>query len=412
MEGEMETRPLLSVVIPTRNRIPYAVSAIQSILEIPDRRLELVVQDNSESRELETWVHTSIHDSRLQYRHNESPLSFVGNFNAATEAATGEYVCFIGDDDGVNPEIMEAVEWAREENIDCLAVRQTASYLWPDTSVPSTIFSSGSGGSLTITEFRGSLVEADIEEELRRFLRNGALYYPLFDLPKLYHGIVNRRCLEAVRQKTGAYFGGLSPDIFASLSIACVAQRVTVVDYPLTIPGACKVSGSVLEGSIKRHSKRLEDAPHLCHRGSYEWCEVVPRVYSVETIWADSGIAALRAMGRDDLLRELNLSRLAACCIGANRGIAAPLLRDLFRGLRIMGKNRVIGGLQFGCSLLTGPAIKFARRAWNRFLMMIGQRALHTINGLENMVEVTHALTRHLKENGKSFADCVARNIR
>ena len=59
-----------------------------------------------------------------------------------------------------------------------------------------------------------------------------------FNLPKLYHGLVRRRCLQAIHEKTGAYIGGLSPDIFASLSIACVAQRVMVTDYPLTIPGA------------------------------------------------------------------------------------------------------------------------------------------------------------------------------
>src|SRR5207237_1455972 len=101
-----------------------------------------------------------------------------------------------------------------------------------------------------------------------------------------------------VREKAGAYFGGLSPDVFVSLASACVARRVAVTDYPLTIPGACSTSGSLVEGAIKRHSRNLEDAPHLRWRGEYRWCELVPPIYCRETIWVDSGVAALRAMGR------------------------------------------------------------------------------------------------------------------
>jgi glycosyltransferase involved in cell wall biosynthesis len=410
MERKSEALPLLSIVIPTRNRIPYAISAIQSILEVSDPRLELVVQDNSESRDLEVWIQTNIHDSRLRYNYYGRPLSFVDNFNAAVELATGEYICIIGDDDGVNPEILEAASWAKHENVDALVVKQLPHYLWKGTGITSTLFTKVPGGFLSVSGFRGSIIDADMEKEMRKLVRNGGLYYLKFNLPKLYHGIVHRRCLKVVKEKVGAYFGGLSPDIFASLAIACVAKNVAVIDYPLTIPGACKSSGSIVEGAIKKHSKKLEDAPHFRYRGEYRWCELVPRVYSVETIWADSGVAALRAMGRNDLVQELNLPKLAAYCIGANRGVARPVLRDLFMGLRIMRKNLVIGAIQFAWSLLLlimGSGVKFARRVWNRFLIIIGMKVVRKIDGLENMVEASHALTRYLKENGCSFSDCV-----
>ena len=52
MEQDNPTCPLLSIAIATRNRIPYAISAIQSILEISDPRLELVVQDNNDRIDL------------------------------------------------------------------------------------------------------------------------------------------------------------------------------------------------------------------------------------------------------------------------------------------------------------------------------------------------------------------------
>jgi len=403
MERQREDSPLLSIVIATRNRIPYAISAIQSILEIQDTRLELVVQDNSDSRGLEAFVKDNLRDGRLRYQYTQSPLSFVGNFNAAVEMATGEYVCVIGDDDGVNPEILDAAAWAKSNSVDCLAIKTMVGYLWQGTGVSSTLFTKIVGGTLSIWDFRGFIMEANAEDEMQKFVRNGAASYLDLDLPKLYHGLVHRRCLQAIHRKTGAFFGGLSPDIFASLAIACVAGRVVTTDYPLTIPGACAVSGSVLEGSLKRHSRKLEDAPHLRHRGYYQWCELVPRVYTVETLWADSGINALLAMGRNDLVRQLNRPKLAAYCILANSGVTRAVLRDLFKGMLAEHENQALGLVRLIWCLITGPGLKFASRVWNRLLLITGKRSVRNIDGLESMTDVTHALVGYLNQGGLRF---------
>jgi hypothetical protein len=322
--------------------------------------------------------------------------------------ATGEYLCLIGDDDGVNPEIIEAADWVKREDLDSLTVKKEAGYLWPGSGLSSTIFTKTAGGILSISDFIGSIIEVDVEKEMRKLLHNGGLYYKNFNFPKLYHGLVHRRCLKAIYERTGSYFGGLSPDIFASLAIACVAKRVAVTDYPLTISGVC-LKSSTADARKGRHTGRLEDAPHLRDRGEYHWSELVPRVYSVETIWADSGIAALRAMGRDDLVQEINLPKLAAYCIMANRGVTGVVLRDLFKGRRITGKNPVIGAIQFTWALLSDYSVKFVRRVWNRILMIVGKRVVHSIDGVENMVEASHALTRYLKENARCFSRCLYR---
>lgn len=402
----MTARPLLSIVIASKNRVPYAISAIQSILEIADPRLELVIQDNSDSRDLELFTQNEIRDVRLRYRYTPPPFSSIDNFNAAVELATGDYVCVIGDDDGVNPEILEAAAWAKSEDLDSLAIRHRASYLWAGTIVPATLFTKPTGGSLTVSSFQGSIRDTDLEAEMRKLVRNGGVYYLNFDLPKLYHGLVHRRCLETVHARSGAYFGGLSPDIFASLAIACVAKRVAVTDYPLTIPGACRVSSSVIEG-LERHSTKLEDAPHFRDRGEYRWSPLVPRIYMKETIWVDSAIAALRAMGREDLVGQLNVPKLAACCIRANPGVARPVLRHLIDTTQTNGSGQVVGAIQFGWSLITGSGVRFAKRAWHGVRLILGVTHIHRIEGLPNMVEASHALTRFLKATNQSFAASV-----
>ena len=124
----------------------------------------------------------------------------------------------------------------------------------------------------------------------------------------------------------------------------------------------------------------------------------------------DSGVAALRAMEREDLVRQLNLPKLAAYCIAANKGVTRPVLRDLFMGMRIMRQNPVIGGVNFTWNLLilmTGSGLRFARRIWNCVLIIMGIRVVPGIHRLANMVEASHALSRHIKENGCSFSDCL-----
>jgi len=406
MKYKNNVLPSLSVVIPTRNRIPYAISTIQSILEIPDPRLELVVQDNSDSRDLEFYVHESIKDKRLRYRYTPPPLSLIDNFNAAMELATGKYVCLIGDDDGVNPEILEAAVWAEANDLDALSSRCIPAFLWNNTGLSSTLFSRFEGGELSIKEFSRKILVADVRREVYKLIRNGGVYYHSFFVPKLYHGLVRRRCMDDIHEKIGAYFGGLSPDIFSVLAISEIAERTLFIDYPLTIAGVCPDSG----GTYKKKGKfkgSVGDTFLMRDRGQYHWCELVPRVYCAETIWVDSGVAALRAMGRDDLVQELNLPKLAAYCIGANRGIKEPVLREMFIGLRRMGKSPVVGAMQFAWSLLTGPGIKFFWQAWNRLQVIMGMKIIHRVNGLENMIQVSHALTRCLKKNGYSFSDCV-----
>ncbi len=413
MQAEAGRRPLLSVVVPTRNRTECVTSAIQSILEIQHPGLELVVQDNSDGRDLAAWIQANVRDARLRYSYTERPLSFIHNFDAAAHCATGEYLVFIGDDDGVNPEIMEAASWAQSKDLDALVVRPSAGYLWRGTGMASTLFTAVTGGVLTIGKFSGCVNDVDVENEMRRLVRNGGLYYLDTNLPKLYHGLVHRRCLAAVHERTGSYFGGLSPDTYASLAIACVARKVSAIDYPLTIPGASKASGAIIEGSIKKHSKELRDAPHFRHRGEYQWCEFVPRVYTVETLWVDSSVAALRAMGREDLVRSLNLPKLAAYCIRSNRGVVRPVVRDLALGLRRMGKSLLLGALQFLWNLALlgiGAGATYVRRALTRIRIILGAEVFRKIGGLDGMVEASNALTRYLRENGYRFADCILKS--
>jgi glycosyltransferase involved in cell wall biosynthesis len=410
MEIKGLSNPLLSIVIPTKNRIHYVKSAITSILEISDERIELVIQDNSDSNELLLWINKEIKDARLIYNYSTLPLSFVANFSEGVSLSKGEYVCVIGDDDGINPNIINVAEWMKYSDIDCLSTRISANFVWGDAEVPTTLFTKVTGGVLTVSELNGILIETNPLNELHSYVQGGLINYLDFNLPKIYHGIVKRKCLDQVKNIAGTYFGGLSPDIFAAISIACVANNVFVTDYPFTISGVCGVSASIVEGLLKKNSKKLEDAPHLKNRGHYEWSELVPKVYCVETIWADSAIAALKSMGKIDLLNQINVIKLSASCINSNSGIWNEVVSTLKKVCLLRNQNFILTYILFLFHLFLLKLKKvnlFFNRVTNRILIIMGKQRIHRIDNLLNINEATYALIKYLVEKKFIFTGFV-----
>lgn len=402
--------PLLSIVIPTRNRQKYAVSSIESILRITDPGLEIVVQDNSDTPELEGLLSQNFQDSRLRYSYTSIPLSFIDNFDAAVRLATGEYVCLIGDDDGVNPEIMEAVRWAKVNGIDTIKPSNSASYLWPESGISATRFTdiSQKTGCMTISPFSGKIIYPDNELELRKVVQKGGQEYYKTEIPKLYLGIVKRECLDCVCEKTGSYFGGLSPDIYIAVSIANMAKNSVSIDYPLILPGACPESGSV-KSRVGGHTGNLEDAPHFKYREPYEWADRVPRFYSVQTIWADSTIAALQDIGREDLIEIFNVPFLVANCLWLHPRYTKVILRDFYRALRLLGNSSVFGTIQLAFSFLAGPLRLFFNRIVNRLqIILFGKSSFIQIQNINNILEATDRLVRYLEETKCSFKTCIS----
>jgi glycosyltransferase involved in cell wall biosynthesis len=394
------TPPLLSIVIATKNRQKYAISAIESILSLNDNRIEVVIQDNSDTDELNSALSKYSTDKRLCYRYVSKPLSFIGNFNAALELSKGEYICVIGDDDGINPEIIDAALWAKQNNIDALVGSVSANYRWSGTGAPDTLFTKMTGSTLTLAHFNGKIVNQPIESSLIAFMKNGGTNYLDFSLPKLYHGIVSRECLETIKSKTGAYLKGLSPDIYASIALSCVVKNVIMVDYPLTIPGVCAESGSITEGQIKKHSKKLENAPHFKNRGDYTWSLEVPGIYCVQTIWADSSFAALREMERVDLIEMFNKYKLYAQIIFADTALAKEVINHMILGNE---KNKLQSVFDYFHLLYALFVIYFknfiVKRSLGRLLIVLHIRRLDIINNISDINMAMITLEKYLNIN-------------
>lgn len=390
---------LLSILIATKNRQIYCHSAVKSILEIANQNIEVIVQDNSDDQTLKDMLKEFDDDKRLVYQYTPPPFSSIDNFNAALHLANGEYVCLIGDDDGINPEIIEATQWAKDNNVEALVGNIKANYRWSNTGAPDTFFTKMTGATLTIQGFDGKVELVDIKNSLNKLMENGCTNYLDFPFPKLYHGVVKMSVLDKIKAETGEYLKGLSPDIYSAITLACNVNKLVFIDYPLTIPGVCGQSTSITEGQLKKHSKRIEDAPHFRDRGDYNWSKEVPRIYCVQCIWADSGFAALREMGRHDLIEKFNKYSLYA-----NILIADPSLKDLLQEtVDEQIKNDKFDSLQFKLARLSNTAKSIFTRGTRRLKIMLKITDYVILNELTDMSLASQGLSNYLKKHQLSF---------
>ncbi|RBW54257.1 hypothetical protein DS884_17540 [Tenacibaculum sp. E3R01] len=320
----MEKRSaLLSILIATKNRIPYCIKVIDKILDFTNQDFELIVQDNSDSLELFDYA-GKIKDQRFRYNYTAPPFSSIDNFNKVISLAKGSYVCLIGDDDCITSEIFEAVKWANENNIDSIVPSLKAVYWWPDAT-KNIKGKEKDNGLLEISNISSNIKEYSTTGEVEKLMKSGGQNYMDLNLPKLYHGIVKRKYLNLIKEKTGHYVGGLSPDIYLAVALSSFINKIVKIDYPLTIPGICIASTSA-DSATKKNTSKLEDAPHFRDRGEYFWAKEVPRFYSGINIWADSAIASLHDMEEHLLVRKFNVMSLSSILLKRHKNYKEEII--------------------------------------------------------------------------------------
>lgn len=120
-----EVLPLVSVIIPTRNRRAFLEEAIESVKAQTYPNWELVVVDDCSEDDTWAWLssleHSSIRAVRLE-RHSERSAAR----NRGLAEASGEYVLFLDDDDLLTPRALECLMQAAERHPEAVGVAGAA----------------------------------------------------------------------------------------------------------------------------------------------------------------------------------------------------------------------------------------------------------------------------------------------
>jgi hypothetical protein len=161
-------------------------------------------------------------------------------------------------------------------------------------------------------------------------------------MPKLYHGFVKREYFENLKSLTGDYLFGSSPDVSASVLLSKSCDSYVETNIPLTIPGAS--SGSNTGRAAKNnHFGKLED--ELQTKDFIQsWPEFLPRIFTVETVWAHSAIVSFSNLEKEEL--NFNFIKLYSLVLVNNRG-SYVYLKDLIIKLSFFKKIKLIYQILF-----------------------------------------------------------------
>jgi glycosyltransferase involved in cell wall biosynthesis len=317
----MNNRPLLSIAIPTKNRQYYCIEVIKHILAYKNNDFELVIQDNSDDKTVEDFI-SKLDDSRLKYVYTNEAISSVENMSRSIALTSGEYVCMIGDDDIVLPTIFEYAAYMKTNNIDSICPGYIPEYFWPNEEINNT-------GTLKIIRkiFMKEHEQINPINRLEKLFKNGIINYQMYKLPRVYHGLIKKETLNKIYNKIGAYFGGLSPDIYSTVALSSLVEKHVLINNAISIAGVCPQS-TTSQSRLGGHKGELKMAPHLKNNVDYRWNDLIPAFYSVETIWAETAVTAAIDFEVKNLIPLFDIDKFYLYALYANRDIKKIIYRE------------------------------------------------------------------------------------
>jgi glycosyltransferase involved in cell wall biosynthesis len=291
-------QPLLSVIIPTKNRYKYLKNLVLYLAEIKSDELEIIIQDNSDDNSDFLEFIESNEITQIEYFYLSKTMSIIDNCDLAVKNSKGKYVCFLGDDDFISGQIVDVVKIMNETSIDSLSCH-AARYNWPDLLEVQPNLS-----SLSVYD-KKDIMYYLIEPIQRLKVLLETQQYSLHTLPKLYHGVVSRNVLDEIYDKCGSYFPGFSPDIANAVGVCLFSTRHLHINLPLIVAGFGLNSAAGL-GARKLHVKKVDEVKMLPSNTKERWDSRIPYVWTGNSVWAASIIEALCRLDKIDLIHKVS----------------------------------------------------------------------------------------------------------
>lgn len=317
----MEKRPLLSIVVPTKNRYIYLKELIKLVKGFNEPEIELVIQDNSDDNTEILGFLEDLKFDGVKYFYDKRNIPATENADKAILNSTGEYVCFIGDDDGIMHWIVTAVEYMKRKGIDSL-IANKPNYLWPD--IKSAVVDCA--GTLDIILPTSKIRQIDVLKELNIVQHKGFL--TMGNLPRVYHGIIKRDALNTLYEQTGTFFPGPCPDMSNAVGLSYIVKKHIVFDFPIIISGAGYNSAAGM-GARHKHSAKISEVSFLPKNTEDEWERTIPKYWLPQTIWPNTAIKALRNTGHSNMVNNTNFAMIYGAIIAFNPkmfGIVLPYI--------------------------------------------------------------------------------------
>ncbi len=230
----------LTVIIPTRERAETLIHTLRTVVEQSYTNLEIIVSDNASSDQTIDVV-KSYSDSRIKYINTGKRLGMSENYEFALSQVTGDYVMYLGDDDGLLPNACLDV-------VKILNATSSKAVIWNkcDYNWASSIFLSNHISIFVCN----NLITID-SKILLKAVANGVTSYGR--LPVVYSGFVSMNSINNIRKKTGRFFHSITPDVYSGIVLAEELNQYLYSFRPFSINGgSAKSTGQTTMSNNER----------------------------------------------------------------------------------------------------------------------------------------------------------------
>ncbi len=228
-------QPMFSVLLPTKDRLELLQEAISTVTRQKFQSWQIVVSDNASKSDIKSYV-DSLSDKRIKYIRSDEPLSVTENWNKATEAADGEWIVMLGDDDGLTPNYFERM-FSYINQLDKPDLIYHGAY---HLAFPNVLTSYPNGALIDVTvmqpifdnRYMPCMLPKDEAEKIVRAALDMRLSFSF----NMQYFLFRRTFLMRLKEY-GPVFQGPYPDFYLSNLSFLKAEKIGLLPFPMTIIG-------------------------------------------------------------------------------------------------------------------------------------------------------------------------------
>jgi glycosyltransferase involved in cell wall biosynthesis len=225
----------ISVLIPSRNRLSLLQAAVETVRRQANSDWEIVISDNHSDEDYAAYVRT-LNDPRIVFRRTEQFVSVTENWNRCFDAATGDYIVMLGDDDGLTPHYMERMRAliAQFDHPDFI-YHSAWHYVYPDALLaePESRLVDITPMTTWFADISGPMVLPK-EKSLHGAL-NALAMRSLYGFNMQYF-LFSAAFIKTLKQY-GPVFQGPFPDFYAAQMAMLLSTRAVITPEPLVFIG-------------------------------------------------------------------------------------------------------------------------------------------------------------------------------
>jgi glycosyltransferase involved in cell wall biosynthesis len=229
---------LLSVLLPTHNRLEFLRYAVESVRRQDIEDWEVVVSDNASTEDIAGYVR-GLDDERIRYVRTDGFVPVTENWNNALRHSRGDYVVMLGDDDALLPGYGRALsELVTEFGQPEVVYTGALLFAYPDVLPDGRAGYVRSGSSAVF--FDGATRPFRLKPDRARAMVRDAMAFRASYPFNMQYVAISRQAIDELAE--GDFYRSPFPDFYAMNLLFARARTIVVDPHPRVVIGITKRS--------------------------------------------------------------------------------------------------------------------------------------------------------------------------